>query len=169
MNASLIQTLRSKDMRSKRQSMLLKEFQSPVVTVKLNIPGPTKTVKHHENIIMDCVMTLEKAVLTYDFKIKHRELQNFNSGPEYLMVIEGPERHLKTIAMEIEDNHWLGRLFDIDIIAINGEAVSRTLFGKNFRRCMICDDVAFVCARSRKHDLEILTNVINEMIVSYYA
>ena len=50
--------------------------------------------------------------------------------------------------------------FDIDVIDINFEKLSR----KSFRKCLICEEQAQECGRSRKHSVEELQNRVKEIL-----
>ena len=64
------------------------------------------------------------------------------------------------MTVAIEESSQLGRLFDIDIIDINFEKLSR----KSFRKCLICEEQAQECGRSRKHSVEELQNKVEEIL-----
>ncbi|MFA6934147.1 MAG: triphosphoribosyl-dephospho-CoA synthase [Sphaerochaetaceae bacterium] len=57
------------------------------------------------------------------------------------------------MALEIEDQDELGRLFDIDIINTDGLKAGRNASGKQERRCLICGCPAKQCASRRVHSL----------------
>ena len=53
--------------------------------------------------------------------------------------------------LEVEEESTLGRLFDVDVIDIKYNKLSRANFNRAFRKCLICNSAAFECSRSRKH------------------
>ena len=67
---------------------------------------------------------------------------------------------IKNITVAIEESCELGRLFDIDVIDISFEKLSR----KSFRKCLICEAQAQECGRSRKHSVEELQNRVEEIL-----
>ena len=76
------------------------------------------------------------------------------------MAFRGNARLVKEKMTALEESRPLGRLFDIDILDANGEKLSRPIP----RRCLICDEQAQVCARSRRHSVEELMAKIEEML-----
>ena len=84
----------------------------------------------------------------------------------FTMNIPGPIKRsyetekIKNITVAIEESSELGRLFDIDVIDINFEKLSR----KSFRKCLICEAQAQECGRSRKHSVGELQNKVEEIL-----
>jgi triphosphoribosyl-dephospho-CoA synthetase len=70
----------------------------------------------------------------------------------------------KTILIE-EKNH-LGRLVDLDVF--NEAAITRKDLQCEMRKCLICDNYAHICARSKAHsDIEVfdkINEIINEFL-----
>lgn len=73
----------------------------------------------------------------------------------------------KRVAVEIEDTHPLGRLFDIDVIDAQGIPVSRDRVGGQPRRCLVCDYEARYCMRMRWHTQEEIWARIKQMTDDY--
>ena len=67
------------------------------------------------------------------------------------MALDAPAEDIKTLATEIEESHPLGRLFDMDVIAVDGRKADRSELGLGPRPCLICGGPARECARSRTH------------------
>ena len=63
----------------------------------------------------------------------------------------------------IEETHPVGRLFDLDVIDINGQKLSRP----SFRKCIICGCQAQECARTRKHSVNEMQSKIEEMLMEF--
>ena len=55
--------------------------------------------------------------------------------------------------IELEDHHPLGRLWDLDVLAPEQGQLSRQDLGFPARQCLVCDEPAHACARSRRHPL----------------
>lgn len=67
--------------------------------------------------------------------------------------------------VEIEERDRLGRIFDIDVIDVNGSKLSRD----EPRKCFICDNAAAACARNRSHTAAELERVVNGLIRCFYS
>jgi holo-ACP synthase len=86
-------------------------------------------------------------------------------GPELLAAVGGIEPILlKRLLVNIEENHRLGRLFDIDVLDVNGMSLSREDLDLPRRKCLVCGEDAKICARSRAHPLSTLIDKMSEMI-----
>lgn len=92
---------------------------------------------------------------------------DLETGYEAYLITPMPLLEAKGIAVNIEDTHPLGRLFDIDIINADGVPVSRDAIGEKPRRCLVCDQEARYCMRMRWHTQEEIWAKINEMVDSY--
>lgn len=92
---------------------------------------------------------------------------DLETGYEAYLITTMPLLEAKRIAVNIEDTHPLGRLFDIDIINADGVPVSRDAIGEKPRRCLVCDHEARYCMRMRWHTQEEIWAKINEMVDSY--
>ena len=73
----------------------------------------------------------------------------------------------KKIAIQLEETHPLGRMYDIDIFNKYGKKISRTEIGREERKCYICNDKAIFCCRAQKHSIKTLEDKIEMMISEY--
>ena len=78
------------------------------------------------------------------------------SGDNWLCLIAAPPETVKRLAVALEDSEPLARLFDIDVLDSKGQKLSREDFSLPPRRCLLCEEAAVVCARSRAHSVEAL-------------
>lgn len=78
------------------------------------------------------------------------------SGDSWLCLIAAPPEAVKRLAVALEDSEPLARLFDIDVLDSKGQKLSREDFSLPPRRCLLCEEAAVVCARSRAHSVEAL-------------
>ena len=93
--------------------------------------------------------------------------RDLETGYEAYLITPLPLLEAKRIAVQIEDTHPLGRLFDIDIIDKDGVPVSRDRVGSRPRRCLVCDREARYCMRMRWHTQEEIWERINAMVDSW--
>lgn len=84
-----------------------------------------------------------------------RELRRV-SGDTWLCLVGAPPEAVKRLAVSLEDSEALARLFDIDVLDSEGRKLSREDFSLPPRRCLLCEEAAVVCARSRAHSVEAL-------------
>jgi holo-ACP synthase len=96
-----------------------------------------------------------------------REVRLDPTGPEALLVVDAGALELKQAMTRLEEEHALGRLWDLDVIDPRLGAISRKALGVPARRCLLCDEEAHACGRSRSHSLQELQNAIEEIIHGY--
>ena len=151
------------DCREKRvaiQNDMIKKYNKPIISFTMNIPGPIKTnneIKKAFNI--GKTLILEK-LKENNIEILEIQELNENTGNELFISINSLAEKIKNITVTIEENSELGRLFDIDVIDVNFEKLSR----KSFRKCLICEEQAQECGRSRKHSVEELQSKVEEIL-----
>ena len=151
------------DCREKRvaiQNKMIKKYNKPVISFTMNIPGPIKT-----NNKIKKAFDIGKNLILENLKennIKVLEIQelNENTGNELFISVNSSAKKIKNITVSIEEASELGRLFDIDVIDINFEKLSR----KSFRKCLICGEQAQECGRSQKHSVKELQDKIEEIL-----
>ena len=151
------------DCREKRvtiQNEMIKKYNKPVISFTMNIPGPIKT-----NNEIKKAFDIGKNLILENLKennIKVLEIQelNENTGNELFISVNSSAKKIKNITVSIEEASELGRLFDIDVIDINFEKLSRN----SFRKCLICEEQAQECGRSRKHSVKELQDKIEEIL-----
>lgn len=179
---TLNELLASRDARHATQQKLLAEHSGKtLVCLTVVMPGSVK--RNHQSLTAAhaAVEAMRKA-----FGIKENKglspletLENpeppaptlleldLETGYEAYLITTMPLLEAKRIAVNIEDTHPLGRLFDIDIINADGVPVSRDAIGEKPRHCLVCDHEARYCMRMRWHTQEEIWAKINEMVDSY--
>jgi holo-ACP synthase/triphosphoribosyl-dephospho-CoA synthase len=155
---SLEEVLAFRDERAARQRELLAAHTAaaeaaPLASITLNIPGEYKAFPLALRCFHEELRVFTLALEAENIAVIHQEYVEKNAGYEGFFSIAASPETLKKIAIDIEDSHPLGRLFDIDILTIAGEKISRNAG----RPCLVCGGDGFTCARSRAHDLSTLT------------
>lgn len=56
---------------------------------------------------------------------------------------------------------------DIDVIDRQGVSLSRKALGYERRKCFVCEEDAFSCARSQKHTIQELNQMILEALLKH--
>lgn len=149
-----------RDRRFAIQQKYLAKYKCPVLSFALNIPGPVKTNKQLHNCFAAATDAINKTLSTMNISVLESIQFNDKTGDELLLCFDGDASLVKNAMTKLEEEHPLGRLYDIDIIGIDGMKLSRHAF----RKCLICDCQAQECARSRKHSVEEMQNKIVEML-----
>lgn len=167
-NQNLSEILLARERRVKRQKELLDEFHSTLISFTLNIPGPVKNSYLYRKIHQEGVRLLIEAINVGGQKVIFKEVRSSAGGDEAFIVVDYSPIKVKKTLIEIENNHPLGRLFDFDVYDRGGKAKERSEMGIDGRKCLLCDDLARVCCRSRKHSIEDLLKKIYQMAEEYF-
>lgn len=149
---SLQEILAAREERVRRQKQLLERYQKPLLCFTMNIPGPKKldrdiSIGFHVGMWMLKDSLPSKLVL-------HQEHHLLATGCEAYYVVDMPARELKQLAVDLEETNSIGRLFDMDVLDASGSKLDREHLNLPRRTCLLCDQDAALCARSRAHSLE---------------
>ena len=156
MNELLMEILQAREDRAAKQKQLLQQYQKPLLCFTMNIPGPKKLDRDVRIGFFVGARLLSDALSPY--KILHKEEYMPITGCEGYYVVDMPAQDLKALAVEIEETESIGRLFDLDVLDIDGRKLTREELGHPRRTCLLCDNDAMVCASTRAHKLEELTD-----------
>lgn len=165
MEISLDRLLASRDRRWHRQMELLKEHPNEsLLCLTVIMPG---SVKRNRLSLAVARAATEAIRVEFADSITQMEECDLETGFEAYVLVSLPTLEAKQIACRIEENHPLGRLFDLDIIDPTGTPVQRSAVGVAPRRCLLCDNEARYCMRNHTHSPEQLQNHIAEIVEAY--
>jgi len=164
---SLEQMLAAREQRAARQAAGLGGFDKPLVSMTVVMPGPVKDGPLPRRVLAVALRELEALASARSWPILSREVWWQETGPEAIYVIAVEPRLLKSFTVELEDQHPVGRLWDLDVIAPGQRMLSRKQLGFPARRCLVCERPAPECARSRRHPLKELLNTIQKIVNEY--
>lgn len=183
MPITLDELLASRDARHAMQQKLMAEHSGKtLVCLTVVMPGSVKRNQQSLTVARAAVKAMRKAynisddllpeteLLTNEVKTETREClveRDLNTGYEAYLITSLPLLEAKRVAVDIEDTHPLGRLFDIDVIDAQGIPVSRDRVGGQPRRCLVCDHEARYCMRMRWHTQEEIWARIKQMTDDY--
>lgn len=152
MEASLTEILDAREKRVQTQRELLEQYQKPLLSFTMNIPGPVKLDRDVSiGFYVGCRL-LSDALR--GCKVLYRREERHITGCEGYYVVDMPAKELKQLAIDLEDSDIIGRLFDMDVLDTDGRKLTREELGYGRRKCLLCEKDAVVCARSRAHGLE---------------
>ncbi|MBQ7795748.1 MAG: triphosphoribosyl-dephospho-CoA synthase CitG [Lachnospiraceae bacterium] len=151
---SLIEMLDARERRVWHQKELLEQFHMPIISFTMNIAGPIKNNSEIKRGFDLGNLWLKQELDFVGMECIHFEEISPKTGNEAFYVVNSDPLELKRVTAAIEEECALGRLFDLDVIKVNGEKVEREELGLGTRRCLICGKPAKECARSRTHSVE---------------
>ncbi|ENB7487819.1 citrate lyase holo-[acyl-carrier protein] synthase [Citrobacter koseri] len=150
---SIPELLVSRDERQARQHAWLTRHLTPLVSFTVVAPGPIKDSELTRQIFNHGVTALLAVAKKAGWSVREQAALASASGPEGFLAIEAPARDLKLATIELEHQHPLGRLWDIDVLTPEGDILSRRHFSLPARRCLLCEQSAAECARGKTHAL----------------
>lgn len=161
---TLTQILDAREQRVARQQALLEQYGKSLICFTMNIAGPVKD----SQLIRAGFRLGEKMLLAQlegsGIHISHREAELPATGPTGFYVADADPLTLKKLTCEIEDSCPVARLFDMDVLAADGSKHSREQLGLTPRKCLICNEDAWICGRSRAHSVEQLQEKTNGLL-----
>jgi holo-ACP synthase len=164
---TLEEVLLNRERRVLRQHKAIEAFGRPLVSVTLVNPGPVKDSSSARQSMVHALRALDALMTDRRWPVLKQEVHFDSTGPEALFVVDASSRELKQAATRLEEEHPLGRLWDLDVIDPHERAISRKALGLPPRRCLLCGEDARVCGRSRAHPIHELQHAIEEMIHAY--
>lgn len=166
-NFILKEILAAREKRACTQRELINDFKTTLVSFTLNIPGEEKNSAAFTKVHEEGIYLLEEELKKENINIVHKMVNETAAGLEAFFNVDGDSMHIKKITVSIEEKDDIGRLFDLDVFTAAAEQVSRSQLGIPPRKCLICNESAKVCGRSRKHSIEELVNRIQQLISNF--
>ena len=158
---TLEQLLESRDKRAEFQAILLRGYNTPLVSFTVNMPGKVKKNHRSARVFEAGVEVIRETLAGH--VVYYKLLDNL-TGPEGYFAVDMAVDDLKAAMCRIEDEHPLGRLMDIDVLSAPGKHVSRTTLGHQPRKCLVCGGMAAACTRSRAHPTQQLIDAIDRLL-----
>jgi len=159
---SVIEMMKCREDRALIQKELVEESKC-IISFCMNIAGPIKT----DEDILFAFNEGKKEILAKlkenNIEIKKEKEVHQKTGDELFLALDYEPLRVKKMMSEIEDEHPLGRLFDIDVLDSECNKLSRN----KYRKCLICDNQAQDCARSRRHSVSELFSKSKSIIEEY--
>ncbi|WP_024953729.1 citrate lyase holo-[acyl-carrier protein] synthase [Sulfurospirillum arcachonense] len=159
LNNWLNRVLENRELRQKKQWEFIERYNSPVLSLTINIPGADKLSPDAQFIYGVALKEIDLLGLQEIDK----NLICKQTGCEALFSFKTDAQKLKLLTCKIEETHPLGRFMDIDVIDEHKKILSR----KVPRKCYICDTNAKECARSQKHSITQLLDFISKTVDDY--
>ena len=142
----LQELLRAREERVQYQYELLSTYKLPLICYTMNIPGPTK----NSPLITEAFLLGERQILDRFPNIIYSDHRILDTGCEGSYVLREDPAYIKSLCMEMESQPPLGRILDLDVLAPDGEKLSRG----NPRPCLLCMEDARICRRRGSHPIE---------------
>ena len=160
--------LAARERRAARQAAALARFGAPLVSITTVTPGAVKDGWLPRRVLAGAILHIERLASINRWTVLHREVVFQRAGSEALYVVDHVDSQvLKVALIDLEDDHPLGRLWDLDVVAPDGDHLSRRALGLPPRRCLVCTKPAHACSRSRRHPPDELWRAIQRIVDGY--
>ena len=152
--------MEAKERRMRRQQRLFKAYRLPLVSFTLNLPGGYAYYDTWASVWQRGRQELEKMFPDS----LHTSSRVGLWGPETFLALPRHPHAIKEMTVKLEEQHSLGRVFDIDVICQDGVPFSRSRLGKPPRQCVLCQCAAVECYVNKTHPLEEIQEKVSSMI-----
>ena len=159
--------LDARERRVLRREDALAHYRQPTISFSVVMPGPIKQCSLTEVIAKEAEKALRDKLDQIGWDYSVLRARSDNTGPESLYAVACGARDLKRAMVELEEDHALGRLWDLDVHGADGKGLSRRDLELPPRRCLICNDAAHACSRSRRHALDEIRAVMEKTVRSF--
>lgn len=165
---NVAQLLDDREERYKKQIEMITVHNLPIISFTINTPGSEKNNEIIKNIFKSGLKKIEAVLWDNSIDIIDRYCSTDGfSGPVIMLSIASNPIKTKELMVDIENNHPLGRLLDIDVIDIQLNHISRCTLGFEARKCLICNESAKICSRSQRHDMVDVLKQFYDICFSY--
>ncbi len=155
---SLEALLKYRELKANLINHLAKKDSRTLLVVRVNIPGPNKKTEWSQKLFNEAVTAVKSVCVENEIPYEDVtiSLTRIIEPEEYVGIFYMSEsaEYIKKKYVELEETHDFGRIFDIDVYDSNGNALTREQLSVAIRKCYLCDQSAYECARSRKHELK---------------
>jgi holo-ACP synthase len=163
---SLPELLTSRESRQTRQRAWLARHHCTLISLTMVVPGAVKDSVLSRELFCLAWQALETLSQQHGWGWLAWRCLPQDTGCEGLIALDFPAQAIKQATLALEDNHPLGRLWDIDVLDAGGTILSRRDFGLPARRCLICQQPASLCSREQKHGT---AQLLSQMETLFYA
>jgi len=166
---SLEALLAAKEKRAARQAEWLRHYQQPIISLTLVTPGAVKDTMRYRNTMGVALQACDQMLWQRGWQMLDRQVLWLPTGAEAMWCVAHPAAELKAQCIELEQTHPLGRLWDFDIFCPQHGQVGRHSLDRSTRRCLVCDEPAHSCARSRRHPLDEVVSRVEGLINGWFT
>jgi len=159
---TLIQMLQAREDRVCKQQALLRAYKTNIVCFTMNIAGPVKTSPLIERAFREGLRRLQEHISPACIRAQQTEFPV--TGPLALLAVDMQAAVLKAICVQIENTPHIGRLFDMDVLDVDGNKLNR----ETERTCFVCGAPGRACAARRLHSLNELSDAVQTRMQTYF-
>lgn len=165
----LIMLLAAKEQRAARQKYWLTHYQQPIISLTLVTPGQVKDSLRYRNTMGVALQMCDQLLWKNGWPVLDRQVQWLATGPEAMWCVAHQATAIKAGCSALEQTHPLGRLWDLDVICPRSGPIGRAALNTPLRPCLICEQPAHFCSRSRSHPLQQIIAQVDKIINDWFT
>ena len=165
---TLEEVLKAREARADLQQRWLQGYGQSVISTTLVWPGEVKDTPLARQVMAEANEALNQLLRKHRWEVCKHEIRFLPTGPEAFWSVLAPGWMIKHVTAHLEDNHPLGRLWDIDVFCPKSGLIKRSAIRQPMRKCFICNEAAHVCSRMRRHSQNELAQVIEDLAYDYF-
>ena len=163
---TLEQMLAARDRRAAIQNMMLdREGGTCLVCLTLNIAGDIKRTPMTAMLFRSGLEMLD----SLGFTAAGSRIIDEPTGSEAFRLLREDADQVKQKLEAVEESFPAARLFDFDVLMKDSSSGIRKLSRKVSRKCLVCGGPVSECARSRRHGLDAVRSVTEELLKDFCA
>lgn len=163
----LAAVLSAREKRFNRKLALATGYKTCVISIGINLPYPERKQSKYRFLLTECIKTLSPALTRAGAEVLRSYFECSEDGIFYISSVSGDAFALKSLCISIEEEHMLGRLFDIDVMNEKGIQIKRSDLDFPTRPCIVCGCEVWECVRLEKHDHSQVMEAANMLIKKY--
>ncbi len=122
----------------------------------------------YRNMMGVALQACDQMLWKHRWQTLDRQVLWLPTGPEALWCVDHAASEIKAFCTDLEHTHrWAA--CGISTLFAERWLVGRQSMGENQRRCLLCDEPAHACARSRRHDTGEVVARVEQMIDAWFA
>ena len=157
--------LAAREARQELLSRALSAGRPAVLFVSLNLPGPDKSPPGATGLFRrGCAQIAETFPGSLLLTAECDALGHFA-----LRVLDADPLAVKRLCIAIEESQPATRLLDLDVYSSETVQIGRASLGLPARRCLVCDQPAVDCMRTRRHASGEVIATVHELLAPFRA
>lgn len=161
---TLADVLANRDRRFLTQQRLNEQYRLPLISLTMIVPGNIKNSSGSRLLFSFAKAAIIDISHQHKWKIVDEVFNTSECGSEQIWVVDDNAHIIKQVCVSIEEQHPLGRFWDIDVFTPEMLSLSRTGIP---RKCLLCDSDAHSCTHSRRHPLYQLLEYIQNCVSDF--
>lgn len=166
---TLAEVLAAREVRVGWQNYLRKRYGSTVISFTLNIAGPVKDSPLSRRVFREGKKQLAAGLAAARLPVLECLEQEAVTGCEAQYAVEGTPWEVKALCASIENGSPLGRLFDMDVLDLDGRKLDREEVGGGPRNCIVCGATGNGCASRRTHSAAEVQAAARHIMEAHFA